>query len=132
MTVIKGDLTGNDLTSTRTSNFSLCCASCRNYSGCRAFTWLSAPGTFFGMCYLKWSPAGYTGSSSYHISAYYWVPINQYSTDHRNLGLFFQKKKLSLSYINLISSINLFQIALNAFLLSVHLLTYLLLCPKFI
>ena len=71
MTIVKADLPGNDLTSTRTGNFSMCCSACRNYSGCTAFTWVSAPGMFFGMCYLKWSSGGSRTRSVYHVSAFY-------------------------------------------------------------
>ena len=71
MTIIKADLPGNDLSSSYAANFSICCSLCQQYIGCNAFTWISAPGMFFGMCYLKSSHAGGPVLSNVHISAYY-------------------------------------------------------------
>ena len=73
MTIAKVDLAGNDLRSNRTSNYQSCCSWCQNYPGCRAYTWIIAPGLFYGMCYLKSSAAGAGGPSTDHISAYYWT-----------------------------------------------------------
>lgn len=72
MTIVKTDLPSNDIWFTNTTNFSMCCSACRNTTGCLSFTWISGPGMFFGMCYLKWSSGGGNNNRSIdHVSAYY-------------------------------------------------------------
>lgn len=80
MTIFKGDLPGNDLGSTNTPTFSMCCSQCQNYLGCMAFTWVSTPGAYFGMCYLKSSSGGSNTPFNDHISAYYWAHTTIQST----------------------------------------------------
>jgi len=73
MAIVKADLPGYDLSSQYTSNFSMCCSWCQSYLGCQAFTWVSAPSMYYGMCYLKWSSGGGPNPFTSHISAYYWA-----------------------------------------------------------
>jgi hypothetical protein len=53
MIIMKADFPGNDLAQRYQGTFSSCCLWCQGYTGCRAFSWITAPGMFFGMCYLK-------------------------------------------------------------------------------
>ncbi|KAG7379384.1 hypothetical protein PHYPSEUDO_008676 [Phytophthora pseudosyringae] len=44
------DYVGNDIGSVRSSSAGACCSICRNFGGCRAFSWTNTDG---GTCWLK-------------------------------------------------------------------------------